>query len=402
MHSVHSVRSIKRFLLTVTLILSLFVSLGRGSQAAGGRLKSFEMEKSTANWHVDHPKVVFAFGLLDEALTDRYSNFANDYFLKKLQAINPSITVEVIPHARGESVVRALKDPSTVGLIFISHTFQTQMSQSSVAVMADGFPLPMDILSAATPSLRFAGFFGCHGPGIPRQYEVEYEFSRTPGHHVFYYNEDKLLSANFLWIDDVKRLLKKTLKQLADFGTLGGSMGLVRGITSSGEQATLKIRVKDVVPRVEPRFVYVNDRVVGLLGSNLENSNQDLGYEEFTYTIPEIALQTRKSCMTVKILSSQLTAGAIVDDYLIESVSIESPDSPTRVKTYSPPLHLGESSTPLPPIGPQEPLHGWSSEKRAQQIKYLTDATRAFTWMDRTPEVWEASPLHGRFYIDCI
>jgi hypothetical protein len=320
------------------------LSFSKLTYAAGGRLRTFESDHSTPNWHVDHPKVVFAFGYLEKSLADRYSKFAHDYFQKKLTTINPSLGVEVLEEARGDSVVTALRDPDTVGLIFISHTFKTRFSKASIALTADGYPLPMDILSAATPSLRFAGFFGCHGPGLLKQYEVEYEFDRLPGHHVFYYDDDHLLSANFLGFDDLKKLLKKTAKQLESIGTLGGSAGLVRGVTPpSGDDGILRVRVKNVVAFAEPRYVYVNDHIVGMLGSNDKNSNQNLESIELEYKVPRLALQTRKSCHTIKVLSSQLTLGAPANDYVLETVSINLPET-TRSKTYDPALQLGENS----------------------------------------------------------
>jgi hypothetical protein len=254
----------------------------------------------------------------------------------------------------------------------------------------------MDILSSATPSLRFSAFFGCHGPGIPKQYEVEYEYDKTPGHHAFFYNEDALLFANFLLIDDLKKLLKRTIQQLENLGTLGGPAELVRGIAPTPNDpelgnTVLKIRVKDVVPSIEPRFVYVNGRIVGMLGASPENSNSDTGVTELEYPVPALALQTRKSCHKIKILSSQLSEGALVDDYLIESVTLEN-NKWKKSKVYSPPLHLGESVAPPPPVGPEGPLRGSRRKKREQHLKYLIQLTRSLTWLDREPATWEQSP----------
>jgi hypothetical protein len=385
----------------VPFAILLFLSFS--ASAAGGKLRSLQVDSSSANWHVENPKVVFAFGLFEKPLLERYTQFAKGDFEAQLKAINPKIEVEVIGNANGELIVNALKDKNTIGFIFISHTFQTTATHTSVALTADGYPLPLDILSAATPSLRFAGIFGCHGTGIPRQYEVNYEFERLPGHHVFYYNEDRLLSANFMFVDNLKKLLKKELKSLEDFGTPGGLTGLTRGIVpDEQDDGTLRLRVKDVVPSVEPRFVYVNDRMVGVLGGSAETSNHDQAYEEFNYSVPAIAFQSQKNCTLIKISSSQLTPGAIVDDYLIESVALETPRGHLE-KNYSPAWHLGESQSPPAPFETlQEKTHSSKKEKHKRFREELIRSTQAYTWMDRDPIIWDSSPLKGRFYIDCI
>ena len=45
----------------------------------------------------------------------------------------------------------------TAGVIVVGHS-----SESGALYAADGYPVPMEILSAATPALRFFALIGCH------------------------------------------------------------------------------------------------------------------------------------------------------------------------------------------------------------------------------------------------
>ena len=379
--------------------------------AMGGTLKKFDPLDLKSNWKVNHPKIVIAYGLFEPALMRRYTKFFREFFEPEMQKINPALNLEIIPEvartgggpagATGAEVVQALRDPDTVGFVFISHTFKTQNAEASISLSGDGHPLPVAILSASTPALRFVAMLGCNGPGILTEYEIKYAYDQLPGHQTFYYSQDKLLSANFMGVDNLKKILKKIAQDLNHLEM----MDLMRGEDPPAQPAgKLTIRVKDVYPQLEPRYVYVNGKIVGMLGSSPENSNHGLGYEEFSYDIPHTAIRKRSAqCDRVKIAAAELSPGAPADNYLIESVKLFWNDAQhLNEKTYNPPLHFG-----LPENREFHPDHGITlvgtlEERREQYLRYIRQSWIAAEWLDRDPKVWNTSPWKARFYIDCI
>jgi len=379
--------------------------------AMGGTLRRFDPIDLKSNWRVNNPKIVVAYGLFEPALMSHYNRFFRESFEPEINKINPAIKVEIIPEvlrttrgpvgATGAEVVQALQDPDTVGLIFIAHTFKTQNAEASISLSGDGHPLPVSILSAATPGLRFVAILGCNGPGILTEYEIKYAYDQLPGHQAFYYNQDKLLSANFLGVDNLKKVLKKIASELNHLEM----MDLLRGDAPPAQPAgKLTIRVKDVYAQLEPRYIYVNGKIVGMLGSNAENSNHGLEYEELSYDIPHTALRKRDSrCDKVKIAAAELSPSAPADNYLIESIKIHWNDTQhLSSKTYNPPLHLG-----LPENREFHPDHGITlegtlEERREQYLRYIRQSWIAAEWLDRDPKIWNTSPWKARFFIDCI
>ncbi len=375
---------------TVFLFAFLLSSVAFGM---GGKLQKYESQHHSSNWQVKTPKVVIAFGMLDSGLIQRYKRFSKDTLEKYLKRVNPLLRLEVIEKAQSQDVVQVLADKSTVGFIFISHTYKAKNIDAAISIAADGHPLPPDILSAATPSLRFSSFLGCHGPEIMKEYGVAYEYKRLSGSHIFYYNRDELLSANFMFIDNLKKLLKKEIKDLARFDPRYFMSGQ---IPHEDENGKLTIRVKDVYPGIEPRFVYLNGRIVGMLGTEKGNSNQSLNYEEFTFEVPAYALETKKEGQHhVKILSSEISPGALADNYLIESVTLEAPFGKLE-KHYSPSWHIGDADAPPSIADFKVELHGSKKEQKKQLLDHIRKYMVQLEWMDRNPEVWAASPLNGR------
>ena len=396
------------------LFFTVFMGVSLGSSLAhamGGTLTKFDPMDLSRNWKVTDPKIVIAYGYFEPFLMKRYTRFFRGEFERKLKEIHPSLRLEILSEKRpptpgpigatGAQVVQALQDPNTVGLIFISHTFKTQHAGNSISLGGDGHPLPVGIFSAATPALRFAAMLGCNGPGILTEYEIKYAYDQLPGHQSFYYSKDKLLSANFMGVDHLKKILKKLVKDLNHLEMMDFSHGEDPHLEPAGQ---LSIRVKDVYPQLEPRYVYVNGRIVGMLGANSETSNHGTEYEEFTYPIPHTAKRKSGSkCDRVKIMAAELSPGAPADNYLIESVHIAWKDSEEPIhKVYSPPLHLGvqENREFHPNHGMV--LEGTLEERREQYYQYITRSWIAAEWLDRDPEVWRTSPLKARFFIDCI
>ena len=406
-----------RFSLLFKLPLTLFslctllmLHPSRG-EAMGGHLRTFDPLDLSSNWKVTDPKIVIAYGYFEPFLMKRYTRFFRGEFERKIKEINPALQIEIIPEKRkdsqgptgatGAEIIQALQNPNTVGFIFISHTFKTQHAGTSISLGGDRHPLPVGIFSAATPALRFAAMLGCNGPGILTEYEIKYAFDQLPGRQSFYYNQDKLLSANFLGIDHLRKILRKIAQDLNHLEMMDFAHGQEPLLEPAG---TLTLRVKDVYPQLEPRYVYVNGKIIGMLGATPETSNHDKGYEEFTYPIPHTAKRRPgTNCDRIKVMAAELSPGAPADNYLLESAQINWVDSPQpSVRTYSPPLHLGvhENREFHPNHGMT--LTGTRDERLEQYFKYITQSWISAEWLDRDPEVWKQSPLKARFFIDCI
>ncbi|MBI2645747.1 MAG: hypothetical protein HYW85_01730, partial [Deltaproteobacteria bacterium] len=140
------------------------------------------------NWSVPkYPRLVIALGLLQPELAGKYATYSFDFFLKE----RPDLDIRVLLAATNKEIVEELQDPKTIGIIFISHNFKTSLG-SAALMDASASPLPSNILSAATPALRFAAFIGCHGPDIQKHYQVKYELSRLEGHQKVYTPESSV------------------------------------------------------------------------------------------------------------------------------------------------------------------------------------------------------------------
>ncbi|MEO5969648.1 MAG: hypothetical protein ABIQ95_06945 [Bdellovibrionia bacterium] len=401
----------------VYLYLFLGIVLNCGcelsAQAFGGKMAPLVYSNHSSNWRVSSPKVVVAFGLLQESLIKHYTKTASSYVQHQLSEINPAIQVQIIPKARGQDIVNALMDRDTVGLIFISHTFKTSNTQSTILVGADGLTLPSNILSAATPAFRFASFLGCHGSTLLGQYEINFQFRKPFGSKIFYETKDTYLSTKLTLVDNVDKIIKKVMK---DLQTRLSPIDLLQGVepdfTNDGK---LTIRVKDVYPQLEPRYVQVNDQIIGLLGSGAENSNLDKDYRDLSFRVPFYAFQdfdleeggqvtsSEPSCHDVRILAAELTPGGLVDNYLIQSSVLEGPFG-LRRRDYLPSWHLGDQELPIfDEVKPTPPVWLKSRKKRRKQVQeFLIKSLRFEEWLDRAPDPWIASPLKARFYRDCL
>jgi hypothetical protein len=384
------------------------------AHALGGKMRSIVYQNHSSNWRVSHPKVVVAFGLMQDSLILHYSKYSIGYVQDRLNEINPNIEVQVISKANGQNLVDALMDRDTVGLIFISHSFKTKNTLATIMIGADGFAIPSNILSAATPALRFISFLGCHGPTISKQYEIDYQFKKPYGLKIFYEPMDTYLSTQLTWVDNVKKIIKKELNDMANRLS---HTDLTRGREPDFDgDGRLSIQVKDVYPQIEPRYIRVNDQIVGVLGSDAEHSNSDTGYRNLSFRVPFYAFQdfnltdeggvqgTQPRCHDIRILGAELTPGVLVDNYLIQSITLEDPFG-VRRRVYSPAWHLGDQEGPPKELGAPSPpdIGGFKKSKR---IKILQDFQMKFfrheEWIDHSAETWKVSPLKARFYSDCL
>lgn len=400
---------------TAQFFLSLlFLGFASQAMAFGGKVTPMVYPHRSLNWRVAEPKVVIAFGLIQESLVKRYTTLAQGYVQDRLHEINPNIQIEILPKATGQEVVEALMNRNTVGFIFISHSFKTENTKSTIMTGADGHELPTNLLSAATPALRFISFLGCHGPSIFRNYEIDFQLKKPNGFKLYFQPEDQFLSTQLSVVDNLKKMLKTEADELKK---RLGPLELIKGVEPdfSGD-GTLTVRVKDVFAQIEPRYIKVNDQIVGLLGSDESNSNSDQGYRDLTYRVPSYAFrdfsmtdegaitQETPSCHDVRLAAAELTPGFPADNYLIQSVTLSGPFG-TREKSYSPAWHIGDQE--LPPAeseAPVEPnLKGASPKVKRQKIQeYLLKYVKYKEWLSRDPDSWKDSPLKGRFYKDCF
>ena len=397
---------------------TLFRQLGLGSlmaisffylqpsvYACGGSLQTYENNRPREKWKIDNwkvanPQVVVAFGYMEEPVVKRYSHFVKPYFEKHLKKVIPHVQIRVIERATSQDVIDSLMNKDTVGFVFMSHTFKTESTDGAVAILADGHPLPPDFLSAATPALRYASIFGCNGPNIAREYQVEYEFDKIPGTHVFYSNKDRALSAGCMGIDNLKILLKKEVSDLVK-----NHQGLFNsGIESDDlEDALLTVRAKDVFPGMEPRYVHVNGNIVGVLGSDLAHSSQSQGYNDFHYVVPARALRDEDGSFikrhTIKVNSADISPHALVDNYLIESVTLKGSQGETS-HLYSPPWHMGNRNPVPPQVSDVSLLKKAMGSGYTETMQELIQKWESNAFLDRDQSVWDRSIFKGRFYID--
>ena len=367
-----------RFFLVVVGLFSCALS-PQSSFAMGAKLLKYETTSdSKQNWRTHHPRMVAALGYLEPQLVERYKDYFETKFRRHLHQISPRIRLDVIEKARGKEVVEALQDPHTIGFIFISHTYKTRGLDNSIALASDRNPLPMEILSAATPALRFASFLGCSGAGMMNAYEVEYQLNHLPGYHRFTTTKDKYLSASFLAVDNVKKALEKELKDLEQFS----QKDLMGGIKpDKSRDGLLKIRIKDVHTGIEPRYVSVNNRIVGVIGADPEDSNENFEYKEFVFFVPSLAFQTEEPFHRIKIQSSELTPGVITDNYLIDSVTLMNPEK-SFTKTYSPALRIGDEEL----ISAPGPFLFKMPEEVRKRLNYFYRKNRNSTHRESHPE----------------
>ena len=361
------------------------------SLAFDGRLKVLSKSDSKGeNWVPNQPTIVFALALS--------SSKQNQYYEQVIHNFSQSLPlnfakVKIINGSTGGKIVSELMDPNTVGLVMIGHTYQTKSTNSSVFVGSDFQPYPTELLSAATPALRFIAFLGCHAKGAIEQYQVKYTFGLLPGKQVAFYTNDSFLATNeFLIEDGVKHALKTLFSELQKIDFQSG----VKPTEEDLQVVNLTISVKDVVEGLEPRYILVNHKIVGMLGDTNENSNLNSDYRNIQYNVPKRFLKI-SNCNQIGIYSAELSPGSISDDYMIHKISIDSVFN----KTFDQPVHLGTSDESFSGEDPFPPQLGEDDDlNRTLLIQYALQFTKSHQWIDKNPKNW--SPLSGRFFSECI
>lgn len=324
------------------ILLSYLVSGGFAQASGLGYYSEPVSQVTQKNWSVAKPQVVFAFTYLDEQNVKKFETIVSR-FPQYLREDQRSLKITTIPFARNVDLIQALQNPSTVGLVVVGHTYGTDKT-GTIYPDATRFPIPEAITSAATPALRFLAFLGCNGPGVINHYQIEYDFARLPGHQEFYYSNEKFLSTvpkilGFIGLPSVQTRLKWIAEKVSLLDLTGGD----EPITQSGN---FSIDVKDVVAQYEPRIIYINGRIVGVLGANSENSNEDLEFKRLQYPVASWVFDSTKPQQSVRIHSTELTPGAPVDDYLVSQSQLTFPDGRQVTKTYDGALHFGIDQTP--------------------------------------------------------
>ena len=364
----------KSIILHLLLVFSYSVPM---AFALNGRVDQIsDGGKDSENWLTSKPVIVFALALpnINQSL----------YYEQLIKSLSQSYSVEfkVVLNATGPKMVKELMSPEVVGLVLVGHTYQTRSTKAAVFVGSDLRPIPTELLSAATPALRFIAFLGCHGKGVLEQYQVKYAFNKLPGAQTVYYTKDALLATHqFPFVDGVKHALKKILIESSKINFKSGYA------PSTEELATvpLTVAVKDVVKGVEPRYVVVNHRIVGTLGDNDENSNHDQEYKSIQYFVPKRILRSTQ-CNQIGIYSAELNVRLLSDDYMIREISLESYFN----YHFTQPLHFGVSIEPYTGDEPQLPVYG---KNKVQWI-------RSHQWLDKEQSHW--TPLTARFLSRCM
>jgi hypothetical protein len=382
--------------------------------ALRGKLASWnDQGEISEHWKAENPTIVFAVGMLPPDYQDIYEEFAGHYE-RRLAENHQAVSFKVVKYAVASDVVQYLQDPNTVGFILISHTYQTEQLDTAVLVGAEGHSFPTELLSAATPSLRFAAMFGCYGPKLLRQYQVKYELARVKGQQTFFYTLDKKLSSGFLGMQGVMNALNKMIEKLPEIDFLGGTQ-------PESNTASVSFGFSDVVSGIEPRFVYVNRRIVGVLGGTRLSvhegdlpeviANQDRDISFGIWSFPQNYLKkTGRNRLAVR--SADLTPGAPADDYMIFRVQVLT-DEQTHLNTVVG-KHYGDNDQPWQgdPPQPRELSRaerklvekywqsGWEVgttpiEKKIRE-EYLQQLVLYNEWLDFDSENWQ--PLNKRFF----
>ena len=288
----------------------------------------------------------------------------------------------------------------------IGHTFEASTGTSFIG--AEGLPLPVDLLSAATPALRFIGFLGCHAEGILDQYQVQYELGKIPWKLSVFNSTDALLGtqSNVLGIKlpNVENRLREVAQRVA---TLDYADGQLHPLNAERD-SELRIEVKDVVAGFEPRYVRYNGVLIGMLGANSDTSNTRKEWKELSYAIPSWATGNHSRPAKISIEPVDLSTSGIADDYMIRKVKIMGPAAFALSKEYDPPLHIGvlpgsclDSSTLPEPQIPVELLPGHEGEipelstqipekyKQAfiDHVQWAVGAEREDQWRKLKPQI---------------
>ena len=378
------------------IFILTFILLGHfqtpDAHAFRGRLRSIsDQNPETENWKTQHPKIVFALSLLDEKLNEHYVKVAKQ-FGDRLP--DNFAEIKILSAATGAQIVRELQNPNTVGLVIIGHTYQTKSLKGSVFLGSDRQPLPTELLSAATPALRFFALLGCHARGALTQYQTQFEIEHIPGKQTVFYTDDSFLATNqLLGVDGVKHALK-------NLANVVSNMNFQLGAEAEAASVQLSLKIKDVLSGFEVRYVILNHRIVGTLGDSPETSNSDQSYKTISYPIRESAMNTARSvstCQKISIRSAELSLGAPADDYLLSEVNL----STGQKRSMDPALHFGDQPKPYlaaPPIAPT--LSGNKEEDQILVIQYVSELARIKEWLDPDARHWPV--LSGRFYSDCL
>jgi len=360
--------------------------------------------KNGQNWRVDSPQIVVAMGLLPDNLS-RYYIKKTQSLLQSLAASWPGLRVIGIKNARGSQLVDLLRNPRTVGLVYISHTYTNSLG-GAVFVGADYQPIPNEIISAATPSLRFVAFLGCHGPSIIKQYQVQYELDRLAGSPLFFSTDDTFLTTkSFIFGRDG---LLKALRSIASY--LKAKAPQLDGLNPEKDDSQIQVAVKDVIERYEPRYVFINNRIVGVLGGLGGFFNKSIDSQRFLWTFPSAYLKP-SSCQRVTIRSAELTPGALADDYVLQDIQIATPHETFSAQVELP-MHLGDDTT-IPDLEFKPPKLSKAQEavlrrdpqlweeyqEKIERLK-IEHQVRLMEWIDRDQSHWP--PLAARFFSSCL
>jgi hypothetical protein len=400
----------KKWMCTIWVVTTLaFPNL----QAIKGNVKTWEDGGDSSKlWGVERPKVILALGYLQEKLQKKMKRLKG-LIEAELKQHTPEIEVEVINYATGSDIVKRISRPEVVGLIFVSHTYKAKSLDSTVFLGGDGYPLPSEILSAATPALRFASFLGCYGEGIMRHYQVSYELNRLPGKQRFYFSSDKKLSAGFLGINGVRKAVNEIAKSLKEYD-------FSKGLPPSGDDVTLSLRVSDVVPGLEPRYLFVNGYIVGVIGDaqNDHDLNDESGVatiEELEFDLPKRYLR-EEGCQQIAIRSSDLSPNTPADDYKVYSLRLSAPNWDREV-LFDGGKHLGDDNVPTQGEKPikreltpferaviKKKFPGWKEGttplEKGILMEFLVELYQYMEWEDRDPSNWPV--LEGRFLSYCL
>lgn len=367
--------------LIVLFWVFLFGFVFQDANAWTGKLKPFfDSDSEAQNWAVPkYPKIVIALGFLQPEFVGNYASLSFEYFSKS----RPDLEISVLLFAKNHEIVAELQDPKTVGIVFISHNFKTQIETASM-MDASLAPIPSDILSAATPALRFAAFIGCHGPGLKRHYQVEYEMNRLPGAQRVYTPESSFVTAKdilFFIESGVEEALRQVAQEIETLDFLQGEL------PAPDRFGVLSVFAKDIVPGIEPRFVLVNGKIVGMLGVPGMSGEEYLpqSFQRYFFAVPSEAIFLDHPTQRIVIRSAELTPTAPADDYLISEVELRWPhERKTWRGTYDPPLHLGDDEVPYT----GEPASMPQTLKTEADIWQLQKYLKDIEWIDRDATHW--------------
>ncbi len=356
-----------------------------------GKLNAIsDSDSPSKNWAIKkYPHIVIALGLLQSEFVGNYASLSFDFFLDA----RPDVDVKILLFATNAEIIAELQNPQTAGIVFISHNFKTALDTASL-LDASYSPIPSDILSAATPALRFAAFIGCHGPDIKKHYQMSYELNRLPGAQTVYYPE-----SSFVTTEDLFFVISSGVKEALTFiANESKEYDFTQGIEPEKSTGLLTIQAKDIVPGIEPRFVILNKKIIGTLGimkGHEDNANEH--FTDFTFTVPHYIFDAETDSQKVSIRSAELSPGAPADDYMISQVQLyDAISQHLWEKTYDPPLHLGDNSTPYIGDSIQMP----SSLTRLEDVQQLQQYLKYIEWLDRDPAHWPTT--YQRMYLDRI